>query len=667
MLKRAASLIAPTRKTTPDDWARANRVYPDTAGIPGPRDPSLTGYMIPFARRVHSGAYRRVVAVTAAQSGKTDTVLDVIGARLDQRPAPILYVGPSSEFVRDQFEPRLMQLLDEARTLRAKVARGKRMKKTLKFVAGVKVRLGSAGSSTSLKSDPFALGIVDEYDEMVSNIKGQGDPLGLVEARGETYADFVTAIVSTPSQGLVETEVDPVSGLVMWRPGDPEQVESPIWRLWQAGTRHHFAWPCPHCGGHFIPMFKHLRWPKGATPAQAKRQAYVECPSCHGVIEDHHKPEMIAGGVHIAPGQTIDEARDGVNEPDNSTWSCWTSGLCSPFVSFGERAERYLVALQSGEPDKLQTVMNAGFGECHSIASGADVPPHEEILAHRMPYRSGEVPAGGIRLAMAVDVQKWSLIYAIRAFGARGTSWLIEAGQLYGPTDDDTVWHDLEDRIITPIGGMQIEKVFVDSGFRPDKPEAGSEHKVYEFARKWSWIVSPTKGRDTMNPPYRVTKIEVKPDGRKASYSINLVLLSTDFFKSLVMARLRTPIDAPGAFLLPEDVDEDYARQLTSEARIIEDGKPRWVQRSRHNHFLDCEAMLAAAGYTMNVQRIPEGVTRKIEDEAGAPEAAPPERLPAGAGGARRSEAPPPPAPKGDGGGGGLRDRFARMGQRLNR
>ena len=28
------------------------------------------------------------VGVTAAQSGKTDTILDCIGARLDQRPAP---------------------------------------------------------------------------------------------------------------------------------------------------------------------------------------------------------------------------------------------------------------------------------------------------------------------------------------------------------------------------------------------------------------------------------------------------------------------------------------------------------------------------------------------------------------------------------------------------
>jgi hypothetical protein len=54
--------------------------------------------------------------------GKTDGLLDIMGARLDQRPAPILYVGPIRDFLTDQFEPRLMSLLDEAETLSARRA-----------------------------------------------------------------------------------------------------------------------------------------------------------------------------------------------------------------------------------------------------------------------------------------------------------------------------------------------------------------------------------------------------------------------------------------------------------------------------------------------------------------------------------------------------------------
>lgn len=620
--------------------------------------------MVPFGRAVHAGTHKRVVGVTAAQSGKTEFILDCMGARIDQRPAPILYVGPSKEFVQDQFEPRLMELLDQAAVLRQKVTRGRRMKKLLKIVNGVRIRLASAGSSTSLKSDPFGLGFVDEYDEMMSNIKGQGDPLGLAEARGDTYADFVTAIVSTPSQGLVATENDPINGLEMWAVGDPEQVLSPIWRLWQSGTRHHFAWACPCCGEYFIPRLKHLTYPKGATPSQARREAHLTCPNNGCVIEDSQKPEMIAGGVQIAPGQTIEEAREGINEPESDTWSCWTSGLCSPFQTFGDRAARYLTALATGDTDKIQTAVNAGFGECYDAAQDADVPSHEKILReNRMPYARGSVPAGGLRLGMAVDVQGNCLYYVIRAFGARGTSWLVNHGQLYGPTSGDEVWSDLTDLMLTPIAGMQIERVFIDSGFRPGKKEQVPEHKVYEFARRYSWMVTPTKGKDVQHPPYRISKIEVKADGKKAGYSINLAWLSTDFFKSLVMARINTPVTSSGAFLLHADTEEDYAKQITSEVRVIENGKPVWRQRAKDNHFFDCEAMLAAYGYSVNVQRIPEGAKRggaeedQADDQADGGDDTP----------ADSDKPDPPPAPIKRGANSATRDRFARMGARLNR
>lgn len=650
--------MRPSPRITPDEWAERNRIYPETAGVPGPRNPFLTPYMVPWARAVHDGRYKRVVAVTAAQSGKTDSILDVIGARLDQRPAPILYAGPTKEFLTDQFEPRLMALFDEAASLRDKVIRGRRMKKTLKWVAGVRVRLAHAGSSAALKSDPAALALVDEYDEMAKNIKGQGDALGLIEARGITYADFVTAITSTPSQGMVETEFDQASGLEFWKVSEPDDVASPIWKLWQQGTRFHWAWPCMHCDEYFIPRFSMLRWPKGSTPSQAKRESFIACPHCGGVLTDHeHKKAMNARGVYVAPGQNV--TKDGVVEgdpPESDTFSVWVSGLSSPFVSWGERASKYLTAYLSGDQSQIQTAINANFGELYTLSSSGSVHEWQEIMERRLPYRKGEVPNGVLRLVMGVDVQKLSLLYTIRGYGARGSSWLIDWGQLYGHTDDDQVWLDLADLMLTPIAGMQIEKVFIDSGFRPNKPDSGDEHKVYEFARRYGWLVVPTKGRDTMTPPYKIAKIEVKPDGKKALYSINLAWLSSDFFKSLLMSRIRTPLELPGAWYVPSDIDEDYCRQIVSEVRTVnrETGKPEWVRRSRANHFLDCEALCAAAAYTLNVQRIPEGVTR--EQDAADP-VADPDRVPS------RAKPPAAAAPAST----SLRSRFAGLSNSLNR
>ena len=634
-LNRFAEIMRVPVRQTPDVWAAKNRVYGPETGVPGPRDPKLSPSMIPLVRAVVSGIYKRAVAATAAQMGKTDGVLDVIGQRLDQMPTPILYVGPSADFNRDQFEPRVKQLVDESDRLKDKIVRGRREKKTLKIIAGVTLRLASAGSSTALKSNPAGLGLVDEYDEMTANIQGQGDPLGVVEARGETYADFVTMVTSTPSKGIVETEIDEVNGLEFFAIGDPLEIESPIWRLFQEGTRHHWATHCPHCDAVFIAMKKHLHWPAGSTPAQAARDAYVVCPKgC--VIEDNRDQvshylestpgKMNSAGFMIAPGQTIEDAKAGVNPPDNSTYSQWSSGLWSPFVSWGMRAERLVKAEMSAEESKIQTATNANFGEVYSPGLSGDMPDWKTLLDHRTKFAPGETHRGMARIVMGVDVQKRGLYFTIRGFGARGTSWLIRNGYVIGSTAETDVWEQLANIMLAPINGIHIEKVLIDAGYRPDKAEAGSVHRVYDFCRQYSFVASPCKGRSTASGsrPYTVSKIEVKPDGSRRPFSVNLMMIDTDFFKSLVHTRIKTPLGAAGAFYLHSEADEDYARQVLSEVRIVHPGKPKpeWKSVRRDNHYFDCEALCAVAGYILNVQMIPEGVERDWgDDDRSMPEA----------------------------------------------
>ena len=229
LFEAAVNLLQPSQRTTPAEWARSNRVYPPSAAVPGPRDPYLTPYIIEPACMASETVYARIVFMSGAQVSKTEMLLDIIGQRLDQKPAPILYVGPTLDFVTKQFEPRLMALLDEAPRLMGKVARGKRLSKTRKLVAGVPLRLAHAGSSTALKSDPAALALIDEFDGMLGNVNRQGGPLGLVEARGFNFADFCCVVTSTPRRGMVDIEKDEASGLEFWAVADTEDVrESPV-------------------------------------------------------------------------------------------------------------------------------------------------------------------------------------------------------------------------------------------------------------------------------------------------------------------------------------------------------------------------------------------------------------------------------------------------------
>ena len=610
LFTRSARLGRPVLKTDPDAWARANRTYGPSTGSPGPREPSLTPYMIPFARAIASRRYRRVVMCCGAQTGKTETLLDVIGQRLDQAPAPIMYIGPGRQFVSERFEPRVMQLLDEAPTLAGKVARGKRMTKTRKIIAGVSLFLAHGGSSAALKSKSIGLALTDEADELAESIKHQGDPIGLIDRRGDAYADFCHAIVSTPSAGLAEIETDPDTGLAFW--GTNSETDSKIWDLFQQGTRFHWAWPCQQCSEYFVPRLSCLEIPKSAT-----EKAAVTCPRCGGTASEKDKKRMNDHGVFVAPGQSVD-AQGGVsgNAPDTETASFWVSGLCSPFRTFTQRAAEYTEAQNSGDMYRVQTVVNASFGELWAPTGGAALPWEEVAKLRDGTYSAGAVPSGVVWVTAGVDVQKNRLVYVVRGWGARQESWLIEAGELWGETELDLVWTDLADLLERRFGNLYIRRCFVDAGFRPGKKDVTREHKVYDFCRRHSRQAFASKGFEHRDAPISTKRIDVDIKGRASKFGLDLVRLDTDFLKSWVHQRIRWPKEQPGGWHLPSDATDAYCKQIVSEARVRKQGGGyTWVASSRDNHYLDAEALAYAASYMLGVARLTDEKVKYILTE----------------------------------------------------
>jgi phage terminase large subunit GpA-like protein len=560
--------------------------------------------------------------------GKTEGQLDVIGQRFDQQPTPTIFIGPNKDFLRDEIEPRVMAMIDQAASLRDKLSRGKRNRMFRKVIGGVPFRLVWAGSKTQLSGTGAGLVLIDELDRMVSDVGGEGNPLILARARGHTFRDRKYGVTSTPLKGVVDVERCETSGLYFWKRMPPEDIESPIWQLYQSGTMYHWAWPCPQCDEYFIPRFRDLRWPEGATPAVARREAYVECPCCGGVVLDQHKRAMNVRGRYVAPGQHV--STDGVvhgDVPDTNVLTFWVSGLASPFVSFGERAAEYLEAKAAGDQTKIQGVTNTGFGELYA-PGGGDVPEWHEVAALKQPYKSMQPPPGVRVLTLAVDVQTNRLVYTIRGWGAYATSWLIEAGEIHGRTTDQEVWDKLALLVTRPIGGHTIRLAFVDSGFRPGKPYSLPTNRVYQFCRRFPRRVYPTKGRATQDKPIVLGKPDVNRRAEVSRYGLDLLWLDTDWCKSWVHERIRWPADAPGAWYLPDDTTDDYCKQIVSEARVKKPtGQPEWVARSRNNHFLDCEGMQAAIAHQLRVDL--------LRDEPVEPVAVKPDEP-------KRSRRPPP-------------------------
>jgi phage terminase large subunit GpA-like protein len=165
------------------------------------------------------------------------------------------------------------------------------------------------------------------------------------------------------------------------------------------------------------------------------------------------------------------------------------------------------------------------------------------------------------------------------------------------------------------FGDLVIRRAFIDSGFRPGKKDEVPEHRVYEFCRRHARLAYAVKGFDHRDQPLSVKRIDVTPKGRAARYGLDLVRLDSDFFKFWVHERVRWPDDQPGGWHLPGDVTESYCRQLVSEGRVKKpSGGFMWIQRSRENHFLDCEAMAYAAAYMLGVHRISDRAQRPRQE-----------------------------------------------------
>lgn len=519
--------------------------------------------------------------------GKTEAIFNVIGHRLDDGPfVPILYIGPTEDHAKAMAGDRFYKMLKTTPSLWAGLAKGQADKTAEKWVRGVRVGFAWAGSATQLASHPAGLVMLDERDRMVSDVGDEGDPVELARARTKNYSGKKIGIFSTPT----------VEG------------GSPVWALYETGTRERWAWPCPHCGAFFVPALSLLKWSEGATPTEARASARVYCPECGAGIEDRHKETCNAGGNYI-PHQLNDHGEEVAlpERPKNSTRSFWISGLASPWVQFGEIAEVLVKAYSAGDPAKLQAVINTWGGELFRMRGEA--PEWGQVQACAREYRQGTIPAGTQRITLGADVQKYGIFYVVRAWGYNSGSWLLDRGFLAGETEYDNVWLMLGNVIRAPIGDRNIDRAFIDSGYRPGDAYRRPDHAVYSFCRRNPGIAYPTKGHAEAPIPVKANFIDYTFGGASIKNGIKLYHLDTDYFKRWLHARINWPAGQAGEWALFQGIDEDYCKQIVSEEVLQKaSGRRVWIKRKgfADNHYLDCEVNAAAAAHDLGVQKLPE-------------------------------------------------------------
>ncbi len=582
-----ANLMDPPPRRHAGQWADEHRRLPPGSPEPGPWRSSRVPYFDPILAEFEDPAVTEITVITASQMGKTETILNLFGKRLHEGPrAPCLYVAPTQDVARSISQERATAMLEHTPALRALWERGHRDKVAEKYLAGIRWGFAWAGSKSQLASRPCGLAVLDELDRMDPDVEGEGSPVVLVRARLKNYPRATLAEFSTPT----------VAGV------------SPSEALFDLGSREFWEWQCPECETWFAPWSRFLRWPKDATPDQAARRGALECPGCGHRFRDLDKIDLNAVGRF----RQYKADSDGQYHPDpdpppkGAHRSYWILGAASPWVTFSGLIRELVSAYRTRDKNTIQAVINTYAGELWR--EQGEAPAWREVDQLRMGnYPRGQVPSWAQALTAGVDVQKDCLYYVIRAWGHGLTSHLVEHGQVYGEPEYDAVWLALW-RILETPRDQPLLRAFIDSGYKPGESYRTPDHQVYRFARRHAPLVQATKGYATQRKPIHMTRIDLTLDGHTIPRGLRLWHLDAPYWKTWVYGRLRWPPDSElGRWTIHASADEDYCRQVVAEEQInLPSGRIIMrTPRHRADHYGDCEALAAAAAFSLHLENLP--------------------------------------------------------------
>lgn len=594
-LRLAASLLAdilrPPARMRVSEWVASNVVLVDGPSAGQLWSPAGAPYLVDILDCLSEEHPANLVTVRKSQqTGASIMALAWCLFVAEREPANLLYAVPGIDALKDTNSAKLQPLIDawQRRTgrvyIRPQTSRSGEGSTTYEkiFTRSGRIWLGNANSVMDLSSKTAQKGVKDELSKWAP-IPGAQDPEDLYFGRFTAFrgtGDWKILEISTP-------EFD--TGDEMGEAAGHCRID----RSFKRSDQRYWHIACPECGALQYQRFEQFRVDIGAP----HRSAY-ECEGCgHRISEGERRiqlqPANGAAWVATAPGA---DRHPGFH----------IDAFCSLMMSYEAIAEDWL----------KQRNTELGLKGFHNLVLGrpfrfrGNAPDHKRLMDRREEHLlRGHVPARGLILTAAADVQMRGIWLEIVAWGRDGQSWLVDALYLGGDTDSpdspvfDRLRREALERTFPDAFGRErtVDALAVDSGYR--------SNVVYEWVRRHQ-RAHPETGRDVL---YAVKGMEgwgkpaigqpslatISLDGRKIRqgcrvWPVGTWPLKSSVYMTLEKARDGAPgADAPAGFChFGAWVDEEYFRQLTAEH--LEDvkvrGHPagkRWVALG-DNHFFDC-------------------------------------------------------------------------------
>ena len=559
---RAIQVLRPPERLTVSKWAEKKRILTGGA-IPGPFRNSVTPYLVEIMDAFSDDVIEEIIFVKPTQVGGTTVMENMIGALVDQDPAPTMVVYPSDDLAETTAETRLVPMFKACQDIAEKFRETESKKLQLKF-RDMFLYLTGANSPADLSSKPIRNLFLDEVDKFPGASKREADPVSLARERTKTFFNRKIFMASTPTLKTGH-----------------------IWRaLERADVEKHYFVPCPHCGEYIELKFAQIKWPsKDDVPDNAERaeMAFYVCQACGGVITDQDKGKMLEAGQWRPVRQRGGTAK---------SVAFWMNTLYSPFTRFSDIAREFMRS--KDDPELLQNFTNSWLAEPWedtALKTNADL-----VMERQTEVPAWELPEWTKLLTGGIDVQENCLYWTIRAWGDFMTSQNVAHGQALSMVEVERV---MNTAFSLPSGEkMMVELALMDSGDQTDA--------VYEFCLINAEWVRPCKGVPTMQGHYRISTVDKA--GSRAN-GMQLVLVDGGKYKDMIAARMRRP-NGRGSWMVHKDCDLEYAEQVTAEHKITERSKgkvvQRWELKTSHaaNHYLDCEVYAAAAADVLEVRSL---------------------------------------------------------------
>ena len=602
----AAAGIRPDPLLTISQWADKYRKLSQRASAePGPWCTDRTPYLREIMDCLSpSSPIERVVFMSGAQVGKTESGNNWIGYVIHQAPGPMMAVQPTVEMAKRNSKQRIDPLIEESEALREIVQspRSRDSGNTIlskEFPGGVLVMTG-ANSAVGLRSMAARFLFLDEVDAYPGDVEGEGDPVNLAMARTRTFARRKVLLCSTPK----------ITGM------------SRIEAAFEESDQRRYWLPCPHCGEFQVLKFAQLRWPKG----EPEKAVYI-CEHCRREIQNHQKQWMLPRG----------QWRKGA-AGDGRTAGFHLSSLYSPvgWFAWSDAAKQFEQAQKN--PALLQVFVNTVLGETWTLLGEA--PDWKRLYERREQYRIATVPRGGIFLTAGADVQKDRIEIEVVVWGRGKESWSVDYRVLEGDTSRQAVWDQLTgllNETYEHASGVQmpILQLAVDSGY--------ATTEVYEWARRQGGRVVVVKGDQRSGAVLGApSPIEVGPLGGKVKRGVRVWPVNSGMAKEELYRWLRLDgltdeeieqgAPFPSGYCHFPRYSEEYFKQITAEQLVTKlvKGYKRveWQKMRERNEALDCRVYARAAAARVGIDRFQEKHWAEWECKVAPAVPAPPQALP---------------------------------------